>query len=51
MKEYNGTLEKIKEIFVGIDIHKKSWYVTVLAKEAELFSGSLPGRLLDVAGV
>ena len=44
MKEYNGTLEKIKEIFVGIDIHKKSWYVKVLTKEAELFSGSLPGR-------
>ena len=44
MVKYKERSIEGKEIYVGIDIHKKSWYVTVLTKEAELFSGSLPGR-------
>ena len=44
---------KSEELFVGIDIHKRTWHVTIRTDEVELFSGSIPGiwevlrRLLD----
>ena len=31
-------------LFVGIDVHKRSWHVTIRTDEVELFSGSIPGR-------
>jgi transposase len=30
-------------IFVGIDLHKKTWHVTIRTSEFELFSGGIPG--------
>ena len=32
-----------EELFVGIDIHKRTWHVTIRTDEVELFSGSIPG--------
>jgi transposase len=37
------SLEKNEVIFVGIDLHKKAWHVTIRTAEIELFSGSIPG--------
>jgi transposase len=32
-----------KAIYVGVDLHRKAWHVTIMTKEVELFSGSIPG--------
>jgi hypothetical protein len=32
-----------ENLFVGIDIHKKRWHVTVRTLDLELFSASIPG--------
>src|SRR5512135_3657820 len=32
------------ELFVGIDLHKIRWHVTIRTMELELFSGSIPGN-------
>jgi transposase len=31
-------------LFVGIDLHRKNWHVTVRTTESELFHGTIPGR-------
>lgn len=42
-----------EEVFIGIDLHKHRWHVTIMTADVELFSGSIPGkwealcRLLD----
>jgi transposase len=42
-----------QKLFVGIDLHKRKWHVTIRTVDVELFSGSIPGswtalhRLLD----
>jgi transposase len=43
MKKYRKVEEKGKEVFVGIDLHRVQWHVTVLRGEEEVFSGSIPG--------
>lgn len=35
---------KGEKIFVGIDMHKRSWHITIRTKSIELFNGSIPGR-------
>ena len=50
--------EKItdEELFVGVDLHKNKWHVTIRGSDVELFCGSIPGswdslrRLLDRYG-
>lgn len=37
------SLEQNETIFVGIDLHKKTWHVTIRTADIELFSGSIPG--------
>ena len=32
-----------EELFVGIDLHKHRWHITVRTKDIEIFSGSIPG--------
>jgi transposase len=32
-----------EELFIGIDLHKQRWHVTVRTREVEVFSASLPG--------
>ena len=42
-----------KEVYIGVDVHKESWYVTARVDEEEVFHGRMPGqyhalrRLLD----
>jgi transposase len=53
MEEYKRSREEGKAVFVGVDLHRFKWHVTVMAEDQELFSGTLPGhwealrRLLD----
>jgi len=35
---------KGEEIFVGIDLHKRNWHVTVRTAQVELFCGTIPGN-------
>ena len=43
MKNLYKNLAKGEEIFVGIDLHKKTWHVTIRSTEVELFNGGIPG--------
>jgi transposase len=53
MEEYRRNGQEGKTIFVGVDLHRFKWHVTVRTEDEELFSGTLPGhwealrRLLD----
>lgn len=53
MKRAETELQPGDSIFVGIDLHKSKWHVTVKTVDFELFSGSIPGhweslrRILD----
>jgi transposase len=53
MKRVKKELQPGDKVFVGIDLHKLKWHVTVRTAEFELFCGSIPGkwealqRLLD----
>ncbi len=31
------------ELFVGIDLHKNRWHITIRTSDVELFSASIPG--------
>jgi hypothetical protein len=33
-----------KEVFIGVDVHKESWHVTVRAEEEEIFHGRIPSH-------
>jgi transposase len=44
MTKYKGRADKGKILFVGIDLHRHQWHVTVRSEEIEHFSGSIPGR-------
>jgi transposase len=41
--EKHKDLEKNETVFVGIDLHKRTWHVTIRTFDIELFSGSIPG--------
>ena len=53
MEDYTRRGEEGKAVFVGVDLHRFKWHVTVMAEDQELFSGTVPGhwealrRLLD----
>jgi len=53
MERYHTLVENGEEVFVGLDVHKKSWSVTALTASAELLCCSIPGdfdtlaKLLD----
>ena len=44
MNQKRKEVVQSEELFVGIDIHKRSWHVTIRTDEVELFSGGIPGR-------
>ena len=44
MRRYDGLGVLSNGVFVGIDVHKKHWQVTIRTEEIELFTGSIPGR-------
>ena len=33
-----------EDLFVGIDLHKNRWHVTIRTVDLELFSASIPGN-------
>jgi len=39
-KKGKGSLD----LFLGIDLHKQRWHVTITTGDVELFSGSIPGQ-------
>ena len=51
MKIYKGRKKKENQehgsephVYVGIDLHRVTWHVTVRTEDTELFSGGVPGR-------
>jgi transposase len=44
MKPQVKGLDSAEALFVGIDLHKVSWHVTIRTADVELFSGSVPGK-------
>lgn len=43
MTRYEERLSKDSTIYVGIDVHKRSWHVTVRTYDVELWKGSIVG--------
>jgi len=41
---YDRIAKNAGDIFVGIDVHKRSWQVTIMTIDVELFAGSIPGN-------
>ena len=39
-----STLAKGQEVFIGMDVHKESWQVTIRAEGAEVFHSRLPSQ-------
>ena len=48
MKNFHKKLEKGEEVFVGIDVHKKRWHLTIRTTDIEVFSGNIPGKWLSL---
>jgi transposase len=44
MKRYKKGSEERKPLFVGIDLHRLRWQVTIRTEDVEIFNGSMPGR-------
>lgn len=53
MRRYNEAVDISKQIYVGVDLHRIQWHVTIQTGDVELFQGTIPGtwealkRLLD----
>jgi transposase len=43
MERYSVCLAIAEAIWVGVDLHRLRWHVTIRVEDAELFSGSIPG--------
>jgi hypothetical protein len=43
MKRINKQIQG-EELFVGIDLHKRRWHVTIRVVDAEIFSSRIAGR-------
>ncbi len=44
MERYTKGEEKGKRLFVGIDLHRLRWHVTIRTEDVELFSAGIPGN-------
>ncbi len=44
MESYTKRRKKRKPLYVGVDLHQRSWHVTVRIDEQELFSGGIPAQ-------
>ena len=42
--EKQKKLDKDETVFIGIDLHKRTWHVTIRTFDIELFSGSIEGE-------
>lgn len=43
MERYKDRRAHVDAIWVGVDLHRVQWHVTIRVEDAELFSGSIPG--------
>ena len=43
MRRPKHQLTSEEDLFVGIDLHKQRWHVTIRTRDVELFSASIPG--------
>ncbi len=44
MERYNKRRKKRKPLYVGVDLHQRSWHVTVRTGEQKLFGGGIPAE-------
>lgn len=44
MARYEKTFKEGTAIYVGIDLHKKAWHVTILSEAGAEWSGGIPGK-------
>ena len=44
MKKQRKDVGSKQEVFVGIDLHKRNWHVSIMTADDELFNGSIPGN-------
>jgi transposase len=44
MKRQEKALEPGEALFIGVDLHKERWQVTIRTTDVELWSGSIPGQ-------
>ena len=42
MRGYTKRREKKTPLYVGVDLHQRSWHVTIITEEEHLFSGGIP---------
>jgi len=42
VKNYKRFIPESKIVFIGIDLHQKSWHVTAIVENQEVFSGNIP---------
>jgi hypothetical protein len=45
MKGQEKALEPGEALFIGVDLHKEIWHVTIRTTDVELWSGSIPGGM------
>ena len=43
MRRPKHPVTRDEELFIGIDLHKHRWHVTIRTFDVEVFSGSIPG--------
>jgi transposase len=44
MERYTKRIREGMKIFVGIDMHKKKWHITIFSEGGEIWNGSIPGE-------
>ncbi len=44
MEDYRRKVQQGKRVYVGVDLHRFKWHVTVMTEDEELFSGTVPGH-------
>ncbi len=47
MEEYGRSGQEGKSVFVGVDLHRFKWHVTLRTEDQELFSGTIPGEKVN----
>ncbi len=47
MEQQNNGLTLEKKVYVGIDVHKENWHVTIRTLGEEVFNGRIPGSYIS----
>jgi transposase len=51
MEQHDNELVFDKKVYVGIDVHKESWHVTIRTLGEEVFNGRIPGNYASLRKV